>query len=67
MTIDDRWYMMQTVLIMDIPFSVNYFYPRVIPLVNIDFYTDELPLPIRCTSYKLSHSDAYILGKMVSF
>lgn len=62
MTVDDRWYMMQNVLTIDIPSSVNYFYPRLIPLVNIDYYSDEIPVPIRCTSYRLSNSEAYLLG-----
>lgn len=63
MTVDDRWYMMQIALISDIPSSVNYFYPRLIPLVNLDYYSDEIPTPIRCTSGKLLNSEAYLLGK----
>ena len=64
MTVDDRWYMMQIVLISDIPSSVNYFYPRLIPLVNIDYYAEETPTPIRCTSCKLQNTEAYLLGEI---
>ncbi|XP_065218040.1 protein transport protein Sec24C [Planococcus citri] len=61
MTVDDRWYMMQVVLISDIPSSVNYFYPRLIPLVNVEVYSDEIPNTIRCTSCKLLNNEAYLL------
>lgn len=62
MTADDRYFMMQAATIMDIPSSLNYFYPRLIPLINIDASPDQIPFPIRCAAYKISNSEAYILG-----
>lgn len=64
MTVDDRCYMMHAVSIMDIPSSLNYFYPRLIPLVNINYHSNDMPTPIRCTSYKISNSEAYLLGNL---
>ena len=61
MTVDDRCFMMHAVSIMDIPSSLNYFYPRVLPLVNVDLQM--IPMPVRCTSYKFTNQEAYILGK----
>lgn len=60
MTVDDRCFMMNSVSIMDIPSSLNYFYPRVLPLVDVDLET--MPTPVRCTNYKLTNDEAYILG-----
>ncbi|KYB24587.1 protein transport protein Sec24C [Tribolium castaneum] len=63
MTIDDRSYVMQEVMIMDIPTSVNYFYPRLIPLIDLDVSQDpvQIPSPIRCTIDKMSEQGVYIL------
>lgn len=65
MTIDDRSFSMQAVMIMDIPTSVNYFYPRLIPLHDLDPSNepDTLPSPIRCTIEKMNEQGVYILGK----
>lgn len=63
MTIDDRSFVMHAVSIMDIPSSVVYFYPRLLPLHEIDLDTDILPSPIRCSSDKISEDGVYLLGK----
>jgi protein transport protein SEC24 len=65
MTIDNRTFVMQAVTIMDIPSSVVFFYPRLIPLHNIDVDADELPSSIRCTSDKMSDDGVYLLGEFL--
>jgi protein transport protein SEC24 len=54
---------MQAVTIMDIPSSVVFFYPRLIPLHDIDVHSAELPSPIRCTSDKMLDVGVYLLGE----
>lgn len=68
MTIDDRAYVMQEVMIMDIPTSVNYFYPRLIPLIDLDPSQEpvQIPSPIRCTVDKMNEQGVYILGKLLN-
>lgn len=61
MTCDDRSYVIQLVLIMDLSMSVFYFYPRLIPIHDINLNENELPLPIRCTYEKMQENGAYIL------
>ncbi|XP_054266552.1 protein transport protein Sec24C isoform X2 [Macrosteles quadrilineatus] len=61
MTIDDRSFAMYAVNIMDIPNSVAYFYPRLIPLHDIDTESSDIPLPIRCSAEKLRDDGAYLL------
>ncbi|XP_067008422.2 protein transport protein Sec24C [Anabrus simplex] len=61
MTIDDRSFVMQVVMIMDIPSSVVFFYPRLIPLHDIDVDSDEIPPPIRCSSDKIRDDGVYLL------
>ncbi|XP_060519788.1 protein transport protein Sec24C isoform X2 [Cylas formicarius] len=63
MTIDDRSFMMQCVMMMDVPTSVNYFYPRLVPLHDIEGSSErtEIPAPIRCTAEKMSEQGVYIL------
>lgn len=67
MTLDDRSFIMQAVLIMDIPTSVNYFYPRLIPLIDLDPSQDpvEIPASIRCTIDKMNEQGVYILGMYI--
>lgn len=62
MTIDDRSFVMYAVNIMDIPSSVTYFYPRLIPLHNIDPDSSDIPMPLRCSAEKLMDDGAYLLG-----
>jgi protein transport protein SEC24 len=63
MTVDDRLFIMQAVTIMDIPSSVVFFYPRLIPLHEIDISSTELPTCIRCTSEKIRDTGVYLLGE----
>lgn len=64
MTIDDRSFVMQAVTIMDIPTSVVYFYPRLIPLHEMpNIENPEIPNSIRCTVEKMTDSGVYLLGK----
>lgn len=63
MTIDDRSFMMYAVNVMDIPSSVSYFYPRLIPLHDLDTESSDIPLPLRCTADKLQEDGAYLLGE----
>ena len=64
MTIDDRTFMMESVSLMDIPTSVVYFYPRLVPLHDIDLATVDIPSPIRCSIEKIKDDGAYLLGKV---
>ncbi|XP_053672360.1 protein transport protein Sec24C [Anopheles nili] len=61
-SIDDRSYVIYYVMSMDLPTSVQYFYPRLIPLhdVNVDA-GDTVPASIRCTGDKMHEDGAYIL------
>lgn len=61
MSCDDRSYVMQFVLSMDLSMSVFYFYPRLIPIYDVDPNEDDIPAPIRCTAEKLAEDGAYIL------
>lgn len=55
--------MMYAVNVMDIPSSVSYFYPRLIPLHDLDTESSDIPLPLRCTADKLQEDGAYLLGE----
>lgn len=61
MSCDDRSYVMQFVLSMDLPMSVFYFYPRLIPIHDVNPNDDDIPAPIRCTIEKMADDGAYIL------
>lgn len=61
MTCDDRSYVMQFVLTMDLPMSVFYFYPRLIPIHDVDANDTDMPAPIRCSVEKMLEDGAYIL------
>ncbi|XP_046433138.1 protein transport protein Sec24C [Neodiprion fabricii] len=61
MTIDDRSFVMQAVATMDIPTSVAYFYPRLLPLHDIDPQGTELPQMVRCSIDKFTDDGAYLL------
>lgn len=70
MTIDDRSFVMQAVMTMDIPSSVSFFYPRLIPLHDIKPSVDdkiEIPPLLRCTIEKMSDQGVYLLGKLKYF
>lgn len=61
MSCDDRSYVMQFVSIMDLSTSVFYFYPRLIPIHDVNPNDDDIPAPIRCSIEKLADDGAYIL------
>uniref|UniRef100_A0A7G3B8S8 Putative vesicle coat complex copii subunit sec24/subunit sfb2 n=1 Tax=Lutzomyia longipalpis TaxID=7200 RepID=A0A7G3B8S8_LUTLO len=61
MTVDDRSFVMQLVSTMDLPTSVSYFYPRLIPIHDIDPNGTDIPDSIRCTAEKIMEDGAYIL------
>lgn len=61
MTLDDRSYVIQFVLAMDLNMSVNYFYPRLIPIQNVEPEETSLPTPVRCSHEKITEDGAYIL------
>lgn len=61
MSCDDRSYVMQFVLSMDLSMSVFYFYPRLIPIHNVDVNEDDIPASIRCSIEKMSDDGVYIL------
>lgn len=71
MTLDDRSFVMQAVMIMDVPNSVSYFYPRLIPLHELQPSEDgsplEIPSPIRCSVEKMVEQGVYLLGKYIKF
>jgi len=52
---------------MDIPSSVVYFYPQLIPLHEIDVDSSEDPPAIRCTSDKIRDDGVYLLGEFLHF
>lgn len=61
MTCDDRSFAMQFVLVMDLPMSVWYFYPRLVPLHDVDATGEGVPAAIRTTAVKLADDGAYVL------
>lgn len=65
MTLDDRSFVMQAVTIMDIPTSVVYFYPRLIPLheIQVDSENAEVPDAVRTTVEKMTDNGVYLLGR----
>ena len=63
-SIDDRSYVIYYVMSMDLPTSVQYFYPRLIPLHDVNVEGDAIPAAIRCTGDKMHEDGAYILGEL---
>lgn len=64
-TIDDRSYAMYFVCTMDLPTSVTFFYPQLIPIHNVNPEDSDIPAAIRCSIDKMSENGAYILGKII--
>lgn len=60
-TLDDRSYAMYFVCTMDLPTSVAYFYPRLIPIHSVNPDEESIPASIRCTIDKMADDGAYIL------
>lgn len=65
MTIDDRSFVMQAVMHMDVTTSVHHFYPRLIPLHDLDLSKEPIaiPPPIRCSVEKMNDQGVYLLGE----
>lgn len=61
MTCDDRSFAMHFVLVMDLPMSVSYFYPRLVPVHDVDEDGVGVPSAIRTTVEKLQDNGAYVL------
>uniref|UniRef100_A0A2S2QTF0 Protein transport protein Sec24C n=1 Tax=Sipha flava TaxID=143950 RepID=A0A2S2QTF0_9HEMI len=65
MTVDDRWYNMHLVITADIPTTLGYFYPRLIPIHTLSDETSLndvlIPDQLRCSIEKFSDDGAYIL------
>lgn len=61
MTCDDRSYAMQFVLNMDLPMSVSFFYPRLIPIHDVDPNGNGIPAQVRTSIDKVTEDGAFIL------
>jgi len=59
---------MYFVATMDLPTSVSFFYPRLIPIHNLleSEADSDIPASVRCTIDKMADDGAYILGKLLS-
>lgn len=60
-TTDDRSWLMQTLLGMDVMSTHVYFYPQLIPVHDISTDGDDIPTPIRCSAERFSDSGVYLL------
>ncbi|XP_053392421.1 protein transport protein Sec24C-like [Mercenaria mercenaria] len=63
---DDRSYLMHLINAMDVKSSCAFFYPRLIPLHNLDPKTAEIPVAMRCSSERLMDNGVYLLENGVS-
>lgn len=61
MTVDERSFVMQACMTMDVPTSVYFFYPRLIPIHDMNTNCHDIPQPIRCSIEKMSEQGVYIL------
>ncbi|XP_050054348.1 protein transport protein Sec24D isoform X32 [Aphis gossypii] len=65
MTVDDRWFNMHLVITADIPTTLGYFYPRLIPIHTLadEKLLDDVSIPdqLRCSIEKFAENGAYIL------
>jgi len=59
-TVDDKAWLMQVVPAMRVVDTVYYFYPRLLPVMDVEG-DDELPTPVRCSHENLSDRSAYLL------
>lgn len=68
MSIDDRSFVMQAVMTMDIQTSVHYFYPRLIPVHDLDGAKNVgVPAPVRCSIEKMNEQGVYVLGENIFY
>ncbi|XP_075554438.1 COPII coat complex component secretory 24CD isoform X2 [Dermacentor variabilis] len=61
MTTDDRSFAMLSLCSMDVASTVAYFYPRLLPLHDVDVDSMELPVALRCTAEKIQEDGCYLL------
>lgn len=61
MAVDDRSFNIHFVMTMDLPTAVSYFYPKLIPVHNVNPDDKDVPAQIRCSAEKLAEDGAYIL------
>ncbi|XP_046852645.1 protein transport protein Sec24D-like isoform X2 [Xenia sp. Carnegie-2017] len=61
MSSDDRSWLMQTVLGMDISSTVAYFYPRLIPVHDVNVNDTNIPPQIRCSEERMKENGVYLL------
>ncbi|MGH0158290.1 UNVERIFIED_CONTAM: hypothetical protein FKN15_071841 [Acipenser sinensis] len=60
-SIDERAYQRQLVISMDVADSQAFFYPRLIPVHNIDVNSDVMPSAVRCSEERLSEGGIFLL------
>ncbi|PIK59456.1 hypothetical protein BSL78_03600 [Apostichopus japonicus] len=60
-TTDDRSWLMQTLLGMDVLSTHVYFYPQLIPIHDISPDGDDIPMSIRCSADRFSDKRVYLL------
>ncbi|XP_028403896.1 protein transport protein Sec24C-like isoform X2 [Dendronephthya gigantea] len=65
MSSDDRSWLMQTVLGMDIASTVSYFYPRLIPVHDVNLNETTLPPQIRCSEDRIKENGVYLLENSI--
>ncbi|XP_071503728.1 protein transport protein Sec24C-like [Diadema antillarum] len=60
-TTDDRSWLMQTVLSMNVASTHAYFYPRLLPVHDMDVNSEELPSAVRCSVERFQDQGVYLL------
>lgn len=63
---DDRSYLMHLINSMDVKSSSCFFYPRLLPLHDLDPQATELPTGMRCSAERLQDDGVYLLENGVS-
>ncbi|XP_055954647.1 protein transport protein Sec24C [Patella vulgata] len=63
---DDRSYLTHLINSMSVESSSVFFYPRLLPLHNVDTETKELPSAIRCSTDRLQDDGVYLLENGLS-
>lgn len=63
---DDRSYLMHLINAMDVKSSCAFFYPRLIPLHELDPKSVEVPVALRCSADRLLDNGVYLLENGVS-
>ncbi|CAK8671061.1 unnamed protein product [Clavelina lepadiformis] len=63
---DDRAYLRQLILSMDVDETQLFFYPKLLPLLQSTTNDDGIPLAVRCSEDKLQDNQVFILENGVS-